>query len=218
MGEEMQGSQARKQARALLESYFFESGFYTPKMTPRGRWVAEVFDCRGEEFPTDYLEASGHLDPGVAVRLHDTCAALYDGHLSVQEAYDAWNDWESVLKGFAEAYGLDSLYELMAIADPLTPEERQPAMQLGPLDREALSQAMDWLKAYVVSYAGDDLEGFCDDSVAFAQFCVERDRETGGRETLVTEKELREAKELDEVTLSYIDSLLTKYRVVEVAR
>ena len=48
-------------------------------MTPRGRWVAEVFDCRGEEFPTDYLEASGHLDPGVAVRLHDICAALYDG-------------------------------------------------------------------------------------------------------------------------------------------
>jgi len=66
--------------------------------------------------------------------------------LSVAQAYDAWQDWESVLKGFAEAYGLDSLYELMAIADPLTPEERQPAEPLAPLDREALSQAMDWLK------------------------------------------------------------------------
>jgi len=64
-------------------------------MTPRGRWVAEVFDCRGEEFPSEYLETSGHLDPGVAVRLHDTCATLYDGRLSVGEAYDAWNDWES---------------------------------------------------------------------------------------------------------------------------
>jgi hypothetical protein len=182
-------------------------------MTPRGRWVAEVFDCRGEEFPSEYLETSGHLDPGVAVRLHDTCATLYDGRLSVGEAYDAWNDWESALKGFAEAYGLDALYELMAIADPLTPEERQPAMQLGPLDREALSQAMDWLKAYIVCYSGDDLEGFCDDSVAFAEFCVETDRETGERDTLVTEEELREAKELDQVTLRYIDSLLTKYRV-----
>ena len=63
-----------------------------------------------------------------------------------------------MLKGFTEAYGLDSLYELMAIADPLTPEEREPAMPLGPLDREALSQAMDWLKAYIVCYAGDDLK------------------------------------------------------------
>jgi hypothetical protein len=72
---------------------------------------------------------------------------------------------------------------------------------------------MDWLKAYIVSYAGDDLEGFCDDTVAFAQFCVETDRETGERDTLVTEEELREAKELDQVTLRYIDSLLTKYRV-----
>jgi hypothetical protein len=137
--------------------------------------------------------------------------------LRVEEAYDAWNDWESVLKGFAEAYGLDSLYELMDIADPLTPEERQPAMPLAPLEREALSQAMDWLKAYIVSYAGDDLEGFCDDTVAFAQFCVETDRETGERDTPASEEELREAKELDEVTLSYIDSLLTKYRVVDVA-
>jgi hypothetical protein len=187
-------------------------------MTPRGRWVAEVFDCLAEEFPTDYLEASGHLDPGVAVRLHDTCAALYDGRLSVEEAYDAWNDWESVLKGFAEAYGLDSLYELMDIADPLTPEERQPAMPLAPLDREALSQAMDWLKAYIVCYSGDDLEGFCDDSVAFAQLCVERDRETGFRDTPPSDEELREAEELEEMTLVYIDSLLNKYRVIEVAR
>jgi hypothetical protein len=183
-------------------------------MTPRGRWLAEVFDCRGEEFPTDYLEASGHLDPGVAVRLHDTCAALYDGRLSVEQAYDAWEDWESVLKGFAEGYGLDSLYELMAIADPLTPEEREPAMQLGPLDREALLQAMDWLKAYIVCYSGDDLEvGFCDDTVAFAELCVERDRETGSRDTPPSEEELHEAEELDQVTLGYIDSLLTKYRV-----
>jgi hypothetical protein len=32
------------------------------------------------------------LDPGVAVRLHDTCTALYDGHLSIEEAYDARED------------------------------------------------------------------------------------------------------------------------------
>ena len=41
MGDDMQGangSEARKQARALLESYLFESGFYTPEMTPRGGW------------------------------------------------------------------------------------------------------------------------------------------------------------------------------------
>jgi hypothetical protein len=188
-------------------------------MTPRGRLVAEVFDCRGEEFPSDYLETSGHLDPGVAVRLHDTCAVLYDGRLSVQEAYDAWEDWESVLKGFAEGYGLDSLYELMTIADPLTPEEREPAKPLAPLEREALSQAMDWLQAYIVSYSGDDLEdGFCDDTVAFAQFCVERDRETGGRDMPPSEEELREAKELDQVTLRYIDSLLKEYRVADVAQ
>jgi hypothetical protein len=203
MSDEMQGSQARKQARALLETYLVESGFYTPTMTARGRWVAEVFDCRGEEFPTDYLEASGHLDPGVAVRLHDTCAALYDGRLSVEEAYEAWEDWESVLKGFAEGYGLDSLHELLAIADPLTPEERQPAMQLGPLDCEAFSEAMDWLEAYIVSYAGDDLEGgFGDNSVTFAQLCVETDRETGRRDTPLTEEEPREVEELDEVTPS----------------
>ena len=183
-------------------------------MTPRGRLVAEVFDCRGEEFPSDYLEASGHLDPGVAVRLHDTCAALYDGRWSVEQAYDAWDECESVLKGFAEGYGLDSLYELMAIADPLTPEEREPAMPLGPLDREALSQAMDWLKAYIVCYAGDDIEeGFGDDTVAFAQFSVDRDRETGGGDMPPSEDELREAKELDRVTRRYVDSLLSRYRV-----
>jgi hypothetical protein len=123
-------------------------------MTPRGRLVAEVFDCRGEGFPSEYLEASGHLDPGVAVRLHDTCAALYDGRWSVEQAYGAWDEWESVLKGFAEGYGLDSLYELMAIADPLSPEDRALATSLAPLDREALSQARDWLKAYVVYYGG----------------------------------------------------------------
>ena len=72
-------SEARRQARALLESYLFESGFYTPEMAPRGRLIAEVFAFRGAEFPSDYLEASGQLDPGVAVRLHDTCTALYDG-------------------------------------------------------------------------------------------------------------------------------------------
>jgi hypothetical protein len=210
---EASGSESRKQERALLEAYLFESGFYTPTMTARGRWVAEVFDCLAEEFPTDYLEASGHLDPGVAVRLHDTCAALYDGRLSVEEAYDAWNDWESVLKGFAEAYGLDSLYELLAIADPLTPEEREPTKPLAPLDREALSQAMDWLKAYIVCYAGDDLEGFSDDTVAFAQFCVERDRETGFRDRSPSQEELRNNQELEEMTLVYIDSLLSRYRV-----
>ncbi len=183
-------------------------------MTPRGRLVAEVFDCRGEEFPSEYLETSGHLDPGVAVRLHDTCAALYDGHLSVQEAYDGWDEWESVLKGFVEGYGLDSLYGLMAIVDPLTPEDREPATSLAPLDREALSQAMDWLKAYVVSYAGDDLEeGFCDDTVAFAQFCVDRDRSMGSRGTPPDEEELRNSQELEEMTLVYIDSLLSRYRV-----
>jgi hypothetical protein len=212
---EANGSESRKQERALLEAYLFESGFYTPTMTPRGRWVAEVFDCRGAEFPSVYLESSGHLDPGVAVRLHDTCAALYDGRLSVAQAYDAWNDWESVLKGFAEAYGLDSLYELMDIADPLTPEERQPAKPLAPLDREALSQAMDWLKAYIVSYSGDDLEGFCDDSVAFAQFCVERDRETGFRDRSPSQEELRNNQELEEMTLVCIDSLLSRYRVAD---
>ena len=195
----------------------FESGFYTPAMTPRGRWVAEVFDFRGEEFPSEYLEPSGHLDPGIAVRLHDTCAALYDGRLSVQQAYDLWSDWESVLKGFTEAYGLDSLYELMAIADPLTPEEREPAKPLAPLDREALSQAMDWLKAYIVSYAGDDLEGFSDGTVAFAQFCVDRDEATGFRDTPSSQEELREADELEEMTLVYVDSLLKQYRVVDFA-
>ena len=88
---------------------------------------------------------------------------------SVEQAYQAWDEWESVLKGFAEGYGLDSLYELMAIADPLTPEERGPTKPLAPLDREALSQAMDWLKAYVVYYLGADLEdGFGDDTVSFA--------------------------------------------------
>jgi hypothetical protein len=131
-------------------------------MTQRGRLAAEVFDCLGEEFPSEYLEPSGHLHPSVAVRLHDTCAALYEGRLSVEEAYEAWDEWESVLKGFAEAYGLDSLYELMAPGDPLTPEEREPGKPLAPLDREALLEALDWLKAYIVSDASDGLKGFCD--------------------------------------------------------
>ena len=99
MGDDMQGANGRdagKKARALLESYLFESGFYTPEMTPRGRWVAEVFDCRGEEFASEYFETSGHLDPGVAVRLHDTCAALYGERSSIGEAHNAWDEWESV--------------------------------------------------------------------------------------------------------------------------
>ena len=96
---------------------------------------------------------------------------------------------------------------------PLTPEEGEPTKPLAPLDREVLSQAMYWLKAYIVSYSGDDLEGFCDDSVAFAQLCVERDRETGFRDTPPSDEELREAEELEEMTLVYIDSLLSRYRV-----
>ena len=158
MGDERQttgGSEARKEAREILETYFSESAFYTAMMTPRGRLVAEVFECRGEEFVTDYLEGSGHLAPGVAVRLHDTCAALYGGRWCVENAYDAWDEWESVLRGFVEGYGLDSLCTLVALADPLTPEERiSDKRGLAPLDREALSQAMDWLKAYIVSYSG----------------------------------------------------------------
>lgn len=62
MGDEAKaggGSEARRQARALLESYLFESGFCMPEMTLHGRLVAEVFDCRGAEFPSDYLEVSG---------------------------------------------------------------------------------------------------------------------------------------------------------------
>lgn len=31
------------------------------------------------------------------------------GGLSVGEPYDAWDEWESVLKGFVEGYGRDSL-------------------------------------------------------------------------------------------------------------
>jgi hypothetical protein len=50
---------------------------------------------------------------------------------------------------------IPSLYELMALADPLTPEEGEPTKPLAPLDREVLSKAMDWLKAYIVSYSGD---------------------------------------------------------------
>ena len=101
----------------------------------------------------------------------------------------------------------------MALADPLTPEEGEPTKPLAPLDREALSQAMDWLQAYIVCYAGDDLEGFSDDSVAFAQFCVERDRETGFRDRSPSQEELRNNQELEEMTLVYIDSLLSRYRV-----
>ena len=38
MGDDMQGATgSRKEARALLESYLFEPGFYTPEMAPRGR-------------------------------------------------------------------------------------------------------------------------------------------------------------------------------------
>jgi len=75
---------------------------------------------------------------------------------------------------------------------------------------------MDWLKAHVVYHAGDDLEeGFCDDTVAFAQFCVDRDRETSGGNRPASDEELSEAKELDQVTLRYIDSLLSRYRVAD---
>ena len=59
MGDEAQaagGSEARRQARALLVTYLFQPDFYTPEMTSRGRLVAEVFDCQGEEFPSEYLE------------------------------------------------------------------------------------------------------------------------------------------------------------------
>jgi hypothetical protein len=52
--------------------------------------------------------------------------------LSVQKAYDVWDEWESMLKGFVEAYGLDSLYELMAIADPLTQKSASAPNHLHP--------------------------------------------------------------------------------------
>jgi hypothetical protein len=71
-----ENDKSRREVRAALESYFVESGFYTAEMTPRGRLVVEVFDCQDGDFPAAYLEASGHLHPTVAVRLHDVCASL----------------------------------------------------------------------------------------------------------------------------------------------
>jgi hypothetical protein len=222
MGDEMQagsGSEARTEARAHLGTYFSESGFYTPKMMPRGRLVAEVVDCRGGGFGSDYPEASGHLDPGVAVRLHDTCAALYDGRLSVVEADNAWDEWESLLYWFADAYGLNSLSEFLTIADPGTPKGRAPAEPLGPLEREALSPATDWLQFYILSYAhGDADDDFSDDTVTWAELAVDTDRETGGGDTPRSEEERREDEELLQSTSEYIDSLLMEYRVVDVAQ
>jgi hypothetical protein len=151
------------------------------------------------------------------VRLHDTCAALYDGRLSVEEANNAWDEWESLLFGFADAYGLNSLCEFLTIADPGTPKGRAPAEPLGPLEREALSQAMDWLQFYILSYAHGDVEvGFSDDTVTWAELAVDTDRETGGGGTPRREEEQSEDDELVQSTSVYIDSLLTEYRVVDV--
>jgi hypothetical protein len=58
MGEDMRagsGNEAGTEAGARLETHFVESGVSTRKMTPRGRLVAEVFDCLdgsvGPSFP-----------------------------------------------------------------------------------------------------------------------------------------------------------------------
>jgi hypothetical protein len=74
-----------------------------------------------------------------------------------QKAYDAWDEWESVLKGFVEGYGRTPSMSSWPSRTPLTPEEGEPTKPLAPLDREVLSQAMYWLKAYIVSYSGDGL-------------------------------------------------------------
>jgi hypothetical protein len=184
-------------------------------MTLRGRQIAQLFDGVDEDFPKDYLETSGHLDPAVAVRLHDLCVSLYDGRRSVVAAYTFWVDWYGVLECFAEGYGLGSLVELLSLATNLC-EVAGPVNSLAPLDREALSSAKDWLEAYIVYYSNADVEdGFQDDSVEFAQYWVDAGLERISGDFRDSEERMTDEESV-RATEEYVDELLREYRTVDV--
>ena len=206
--EELERNQVQRESRTALESYFADSGFYRPTMTPRGRLVAEVFDCWGEHFPHEYLEPSGHINPGVVVRLHDICELVYEGRCTINDAYTAWAEWESVLRGFFEAYGLGPLSELLLIEVQGKGREGDSAECLGPLEREVLSQAMGWLRSYIVCYEDGDLEeGLCDGTFAVAELGVLGECEPGEEEASFDHSD----EEQD-----YVKRLMNAYRIVDV--
>jgi len=76
----------------------------------------------------------------------------------------------SVLKGVRRRLRPRLLYELMAIADPLTPEEREPAMHWDRLTPGALA-GVTGSRLISCATRATTWNGFCDDTVAFRVVC-----------------------------------------------
>jgi len=110
----------------------------TAEMTPRGRYVAEVFDSYADHFVDEYLGPSGHLDPKTAVRLYDLCQLLYEGGLDFEGAEAGWDEWVSVLRCFAEGYELEALLAVLDLA-LVSSSGEQASGALGPLERQAMA-------------------------------------------------------------------------------
>jgi len=81
-----------------------------------GRYVAGVFGSYVDHVADEYLGPSGHLDPKTAVRLYDLCQLLYEEDLDFAAAEDRWDEWESVLRCFAEGCPPASLAVRRSIA------------------------------------------------------------------------------------------------------
>ena len=76
------------------------------------------------------------------------------GSVSKPPIESDWEEWESVLRGFLDSCGLDALSEMLPDTAPDFRDNEDSAARLGPLDLEVLSEAMGWLRSYIVCSAG----------------------------------------------------------------
>jgi len=152
------GSGGPRQIRGDL-CYVLGCPICTGEMSPRGRYVAEDFDSYADHFVEEYLGPSGHLDPKTAVRLYDLCQLLYEGGLDFEGAEASWDEWESVLRCFAEGYELEALLAVLDLG-VMSSSGEQASGALGPLERQAMADTKGELAGYPLSVASRCVKEF----------------------------------------------------------
>jgi len=179
-------------------------------MTPRGRYVADVLDSYADHFVDEYLGPSGHLDPKTAVRLYDLCQLLYEGGLDFEGAGASWDEWESVLRCFAEGYELEALLAVLDLG-VISRSGEHGSGALGSLEGQAMADTMGELAGYLLSVAGRCVEEFDGGMAASIEDgCARYD---GAPDQSGDPKTLGRARATDAEAGAFFELLLNTYRV-----
>jgi len=163
-----------------------------------------------DHFVDEYLGPSGHLDPRTAVRLYDLCQLLYEGGLDFEGAEASWDEWESVLRCFAEGYEIEALLAVLDLG-LVSSSGEQGSRALGPLGRQAMADTMGELAGYLLSVAGRCVEEFDGGMTALIEdACARYDKAPGQSSDL---EMLGRARATDPEAAAYIELLLNTYCV-----